>query len=358
MRKLLILLTIIVILPLFSLKIAADDRVDELISDFGEVLPDGFEGLADGEGVIGMADADSILSYIMGALSGERGAILSFLKVLLGSAVLMSVAALCHDRLSVQAEICVGFISSMLIFSSLAPILTRISEAISQISGFFAAVIPITVSITALGGGSATASTQAVGMYTALSAVGGIGGEIFLGLSAFGLALSLISALGNDGIYSVVRGLRSLFGWVTGIFTALITAAFSLQTIVSSAADSASMRAVRYAASGLIPVVGSTVSGAISTLAAGLGYARSIVGGGAILVILYMALSPLILLLIYRLALTLGGIFADFSGSAMASRIFSSYRYALDMTVTVYSLSALIYLFEIIIFTVIGAWVL
>ena len=118
------------------------------------------------------------------------------------------------------------------------------------------------------------------------------------------------------------------------------------------------MRAVRYAASGLIPVVGSTVSGAISTLAAGLGYARSIVGGGAILVILYMALSPLILLLIYRLTLTLGGIFAYFSGSAMASRIFSSYRYALDMTVTVYSLSALIYLFEIIIFTVIGAWML
>ncbi len=354
MKKILILLTIIVILPLFSLKIAADEGVDELMGDFESILPDGFEGLSDADGVLNMAESESILSYVAEALSGERGMILSFLMTLLGSAVLLSVASLCHDRLSAQAETCVGFIASMLIFSFLSPILSRVGEAVSEISRFFAAMIPITVGITSLGGGSATAGTQAVGMYTALSAVGGVGGEIFLGLSAFGLALSLISPLGNEGLGSVIRGLRGLFGWVTGIFTALITAAFSLQTIVSSAADSASMRAVRYAASGLIPVVGSTVSGAISTLASGLSYAKSIIGGGAILVILYMALTPLILLLIYRLALTLGGIFADFSGSAIASRIFSSYRYALDMTVTVYSLSTLIYLFEIIIFTVIG----
>ena len=354
MRKILILLTIIVIFPLFSLKIAAEDKAEGFISDFSEILPDGFDSLADTDGIMSYADGESILSYVVGALSGERGSIISFLMTLLGSAVLISVASLCHDRLSGQAEGAVGFISSVLIFSSLAPILTRVSEAISSISRFFAALIPIAAGITALGGGSATASTQAVGMYTALSTVGGIGGEIFLGLSAFGLALSLISPLGNEGIGSVIRGLRGLFGWVTGIFTALITAAFSLQTIVASAADSASMRAVRYAASGLIPVVGSTVSSAISTLASGLSYAKSIIGGGAVVVILYMALTPLILLLIYRLALTVSGIFADFAGSAMASRIFSSYRYALDMTVTVYSLSTLIYLFEIIIFTVIG----
>ena len=120
------------------------------------------------------------------------------------------------------------------------------------------------------------------------------------------------------------------------------------------AADSAAMRAAKYAASGLIPIVGTTVAGAISTLAAGLSYARGIIGGGAIAVIVYLALSPLVLILLYRLALSIVVIFADFTGAKAVSRMLSAYRFALDMTLSAYSLSALIYVFLIIVFLRIG----
>ena len=354
MKKIVLLLTILVIFSFFSLKISADDSVDDFISDFENALPDGFSDMSNSEKLIDMASPESLLSYIIGGISGEKSKIISFLFTLLGSATLISLASLCHGSLSEQAQTAVGVICSMLIFSGISPLIATVTDGITKLSKFFASLIPITVGITALGGGSATASAQAVGMYTALSSVGGLGGEIFLALSAFGMAMSLLSAFGNEGVGSVTRGFRSLFGWVTGIFTALLTAAFSLQTIVASSVDRGAMRAIKYAASGLIPVVGSTVSGAISTLASGLSYAKGIIGGGAILVMLYMAISPLVVLLIYRLALTLAGIFSDFASCSVASRIFSSYRFALDMTVTVYSLSALIYLFEIIIFTLIG----
>lgn len=354
MRKILFLLSIVVILLLFSIPCSAVDRVDEYISEFKESLPDGYEELADQESLINAASPKSLLSYVIGVISGERSEIFGFFLALLGTAALCSVASLCHERLSGVVQCVVGMISSVVIFSYLRPLIESITDGISKISGFFASLIPITLGITALGGGTATASAQAVGMYTALSSVGGFGGEIFISLGSFGLAMSLISPFHNDGIAAVLRGVRGLFGWLSGIFTALITAAFSLQTIVASSVDSASMRAVRYAASGLIPVVGSTVSGAISTLASGLSYAKGVVGGGAILVIIYMALSPLILMLLYRLALTLANIFSDFAGASVASRIFTAYRFSLDMTVTVYALSALIYLFELIIFTVIG----
>ena len=354
MRKIVILLSLVVILPLFTLDCSAETLIEGYISDFNNTLPDEYDYLSESDRIIDAASPKSLLSYVIGAISGERGEILKFFLTLLGSVALTSAASFCHEKLSTQAQTAVGIICSILIFSYMRPLIDSVTEGISKISGFFASLIPITLGITSLGGGAATASAQAVGMYTALSTVGGLGGEIFIALGAFGLAMSLLSAFGNEGIASVCRGLRGLFGWLTGIFTALITAAFSLQTLVASSVDSASMRAVRYAASGLIPVVGSTVSGAISTLASGLSYAKGIIGGGAIVVIVYMALSPLAVLLIYRLALTLATVFSDFSGAAVASRIFSSYRYALDMTVTVYALSALIYLFEIIIFTIIG----
>jgi stage III sporulation protein AE len=291
---------------------------------------------------------------ILASAKGERGNFLSFCLLLLGSVAIYFLASGCHADFKKQTEASVGCLIALAIFPTVLSALSSVESSILALSDFFAALTPITVGITALGGGSATASVQAVGMYTALSSVGGIGGEIFISLSAFGLSMSLLSAFGNEGVGSVTRGFRSLFGWVTGIFTALLTAAFSLQTIVASSVDRGAMRAIKYAASGLIPVVGSTVSGAISTLASGLSYAKGIIGGGAILVMLYMAISPLAVLLIYRLALTLAGIFADFAASSVASRIFSSYRFALDMTVTVYSLSVLIYLFEIVIFILIG----
>ena len=358
MRKILILLTIIVILPCFSIVCAAQGEVDKYVFDFEGILPEGFEDLTDADGIVEKADVESLLSHIITVISGERGSIATFFLLLLGSAMLISLASSSQMGASETARSTVGVVCSILIFGSVSPLLNNISESITSISNFFASLIPIILGITALGGGVATASAQAVGMYTALSAVGGVGVRLFLTISAFGLAVSLLSAVGNDNISAVCRGLRSLFGWVCGIFTAIITAAFSLQTIVTSSLDSASMRAVRYAASGLIPVVGSTVSGAISTLASGLSYAKSIIGGGAILVILYLSLSPLTLLLLYRLALTVATVFSDFADASAASGIFNSFRFSLDMMITVYALSALIYLFEIIIFTVVGVAVL
>lgn len=354
MRKIYFLLIIVVIMPLFTINCSADDGVDGYISDFEDILPDGFEGISDTDNLMEMADLSALVYEVVRALSEGKGDIVGFFFTLLGSAALMSVGSICHDKLSGAVQTSVGVVSSVLIFTSITPLVNMVGDTIVKISEFFSSLIPITVGISALGGGITTAGVQGSGMYAALSLVGGIGGRIFLSLSSFGLAMSLLSAFNGEGIASVCRGFRGLFAWVTGIFTALITAAFSLQTLVASAADSAAMRAVKYASSGLIPVVGSTVSGAISTLATGLAYARGVVGGGSIVVILYMALSPMVLLLAYRLSLSLVIILSDFMGTGVASRVFSAYRFSLDMTITVYALSALIYLFEIVIITMMG----
>lgn len=356
MKKYLILLIIVVILPFFSLSVSAEGEMDEYISDFENIIPDEFGGLGDGaDETVEMLSPKALFTEVISVIADNGGQVMTFFLKLLGSSVLMSAAGLCSERYKKQTSAAVGVVCSLLIFDSLGPLFLSVESVLAEISDFFAALIPITVGIVALGGGVSTAGVQASGMYTALSVVGKAGGGLFIGISSFGLAMSLLSALGHDGISSVTKGVKELFTRVTGIFTALLTAAYSLQTIISSAADSAAMRAAKYAASGLIPIVGTTVAGAISTLAAGLSYARGIVGGGAIAVIIYLALAPLTLLLLYRLALSIVIIFADFTKSEGTSRLFSSFRFALDMTVTVYSLSALIYLFLIIVFLRMGA---
>jgi len=353
MKKAVVLLIIVVILPVFTLSASADDGVDGYISDFENLLPEGFEGVSeDTDGLIERADIRSLFTEIISVIADGGGEVMSFFLRLLGSCILLCAAGLVQERFARQTEAAVGIICSLLVFDSLGSLFVTVEQALGQISDFFSALIPLVVGITALGGSTATAGVQASGMYTALSVVGNVGTRLFLGISAFGLAMGLLSALGNEGISSVSKGVKELFTKITGIFTALLTAAYSLQTIISSAADSAAMRATKYAASGLIPIVGTTVAGAISTLAAGLSYAKGVIGGGGIIVIIYMALAPLTLMLLYRLALSVVMIFASFTRSGGAVKIFTSYRFALDMTITVYSLSALVYLFLIIVFVI------
>lgn len=355
MKKLIILLTIVVILPLFTLVSYADDEAEDYISDFNNAIPEQMGDLkTDTDSLLSASSPRALFTEIWRVIGSEGGAVSSFFLRLIGCAVLLSLSSLCHERMSRWVEVSVGIICSLLIFEPIERLFCDVSATLSSIGDFFSALIPIAIGITALGGAPTSAGVQGTGMYTVLSAVGGVGRQIFLSVSAFGLAMSLLSALGHSGVESITKGVKQLFSRVTGIFTALLTAALSLQTIIASAADSAAMRAAKYAASGLIPIVGSTVAGAISTLTAGMSYARGVVGGGAIVVIVYLALSPLVLLLMYRVSLSLAIIFTDFIGVSGGNKIFSSYRASLDMIITVYSLSALVYLFEIVLFIRIG----
>lgn len=354
MKKLCILLTIIVILPFFSVYSKADGEVDKYLTDYENSLPEDFAAFGKEENSLSSLEFYSIISYLIETMSENGGRIGKFFMLLVGVSAIITVSSFIGGGLSSVSESVVGLISSILIYSSLSPVIYSVNDGITNLNSFFSSIIPIAVGVNALGGLVTTAGVQATGMYSALNLVTLLGGEIFLSLSSLGLALALISSLGGNEISSVLKGVKGMFNWITGIATALMTATFALQNLVSSAKDSATIRAIRYSASSLIPVVGSTVSGAVGTLSSGISYAKGIIGGGAVAVILYMAISPLAVLLLYRLALSLAIILSDFLGSKMPSRIFSAFRFSLDMTVTVYSLSALIYIFNIVVFTTVG----
>ena len=355
MKKYVFLLIIVVILQLFALNCSAEGEVDEYISDFESCVPKDLSDLVgDTDKLVEMTSFRALLDELGSVIISGGGEVVGFFLKLVGCTLLMSLAGLCMEKFSTQVSAAVGVICSLLVYDSLGPLFSKVEESLLSLADFFAALIPITVGITALGGATSSAAVQGTGMYTVLSLVGGVGTRLFFAVSSFGLAMSLLSALGHRGVSAISRGVKELFGRITGICTALLTAAISMQTVIASAADTAALRAAKYATSGLIPIVGGAVAGAISTLTAAMSYAKGIVGGGAVAVIVYLALSPLALLLLYRLALSVVIILSEFIGAPPASGLFTSFRFALDMTLTVYTLSALIYLFMIVIFIWIG----
>ena len=349
MRKLVFFITIVVILSGFSIKTSAESDVDEYIFEFENILPEDMKELDDTGEILESVGIEGIFREIISVISGERSRVLSFFLTLVGVIIMNALVGLISGELREVLRAVVGILSSIAIFTTVNNLVSEVLLSLDKVSSFFSALIPVTVAVTAFGGGESSAVVQGTGMYVSLSLLSKLGGGIFSSVCSFGLASALLSPLGGQIIQSLSLAVKSIFTRALGIFTAIITATFSLQTVIASAADSAAMRAARYVASGLIPVVGSTVSGALSTITSGMSYAKGIIGGGGVAVILTLAISPLLVLLLFRLALS-ASIGLSQILDADCSTILTAYRSALDMTLAVYSLSTLVYLFEIIIF--------
>ena len=348
MKTTLKMIIIVVILALFSLSASASET-DKHLEDFGEIIPEGFEELKENpSGAASVIGFENILSEVSLALSKKQGQIGAFFITVLGAAAILAVSSLSETPALTATRSGLGLMISATLSASLLPLFSEMSRSLSEASRFFGALIPISTAISVSTGAVATASVGAVGMGITLSLVGGAGSSVLLSLSGLTLSLGMLSPLGSNECSSIVKGVRSLFFWFLGMVTTLLVGSLSLQTVLASAQDSAAMRGVKYLASGMIPVVGGTVSGALSTLASGMAYVKGVVGVGSVWVLAIIFLPPLLTLLLYRLALTLAVSITE--GVGADSEPFSSLRFALDTLIAVYSLSVLVYIFEVILF--------
>lgn len=350
MKKRVKIIIIVVIFALFSLPVSASEIHDEHLSKFEEILPEGYEALADADGAYSLIGFDAVLKVLVDGISGESGALGAFFLLLLGTLLLSHISSFSSGSLSEAAESAVALVSSVLILRALLPPFLSAMKTVGELSSFFSLAVPIMTGITLSGGGVSSAAAGAVGMNFTVSIVTSLAGGALLPLGAFAFSLGLVSSLGDESAATLARGIKSIVGWLVGILTTLFLGTLSLQTVIASARDSAAMRAAKYAAQGIIPVVGGTVSGALSTLVGGLAYAKDIVGSGAIALILTAAISPLAIMLLYRLALSAAISLSATLSATSFSRSLSAFSFATDTVIVIYSLSTITYILEIILF--------
>ena len=95
------------------------------------------------------------------------------------------------------------------------------------------------------------------------------------------LAVTLVSAINPSlDLGSLAESVKKLVIWVLGIVMTLFTGLLSIQSFAGAAADNLSARAVKFAASSFIPVIGGSISEAYSAVpvdaASETGYAASV----------------------------------------------------------------------------------
>ncbi len=349
-KKLIKMSIIVVIFLVFTLKTSAKSYSDEQLDNFESILPESFSGISeDTDKLIDRIGISALFEEISAIISHSGSRVLEFFLSLLALGALLALAEGLSSKFGRVASAALGAITSLCIFSYISELFFSTEENLSSLCSFFSSAIPIFTAVSVSSGAVGTASVQAVGMNFTLSLISGVGTSVLLLAVGMGLALAMLLFFGDERISALSGSVAGFFKWTVGIATTLIIATFSLQSIVASASDGVAMRAAKYAASGMIPVVGGTVSGALSTLTAGLSYAKGVIGAGAVAVVVSIALSPLIIMLLYRAALSLAGSLCSVFGSS-AVKIYTAYRSALDSLIAVYSLSACVIIFEIILF--------
>ena len=322
-------------------------EIDGIIEDFTDAVPDGLQDMADTEKLTESVGIKEILSGVISGVRGQGGELVAFLLILLAVGLMTSLASLGGGETSAFASRAVGIVCSAMLFERLIALIDGAVSSLCEINEFFSAVIPVALAVNSLGVSPTTASTQATGMGLTLSLYSYLGVEV-LG-TLVGVIFVLSSASSIDPLFAALsRNVRNLFLSFIGILTALVSACFALQSTISSSADTAMMRSARYAVSSSVPIVGSTVSGALNMLAGGVAYARGIVGGGAIAVVLTLMLAPMVTILAYRFCLKIGIFFCSVSGGGEG--ILSPFLFALDTLLAVYSLTATLYVVELVAF--------
>lgn len=118
--------------------------------------------------------------------------------------------------------------------------------------------------------------------------------------------------------------LISTFKWSIGIVFTLFTGFLSLQGISAGKYDSISLKATKFAMKSYIPIIGSYVSDGMDFFVLGATLVKNSIGLVGVIILVVTILSPIILIIIYKLSLQLCSGILEMTGNSSISSFLAS----------------------------------
>lgn len=258
--------------------------------------------------------AENVFSHIWGFLrSGAKTPIAAgggILAVILISAALgsmeinggVSSAVLYATAISVAAVICI-------------PVFSVINASVSAMQGcavFMSAFVPIFAVIVASAGSAVTSVSMSSLLLGGVQAVNFISNFVVIpllgGFLSISLATSVSPILARSGI---ADGIKKLAFWIMSLLTTVFVGILSIQTAVNASADTLTLKTAKFIVGSSVPVAGTALSEALTTVTASLGLLKSSVGVYGIIACCMIFLPLLAELFIWRITLILNACVSD-----------------------------------------------
>ena len=282
----------------------------------------------------------TVLSSVWDAFVSSLKAPVSMLgRLIAAAAVCVMIKGLAPSTGTQSAFSTVSALVCMLIISdTLSGSLDELMKALEGINSFMVTYIPVFAGLSTASGHAASAAGYYSVMFFVCEIMAYAANKLLVPLISCVAALSLVSAMGplldlSKTAASIKSFVTKALGFIMLIFTFLVT----VTGLTGNAADTVGTKAVRFAASSFIPVIGGSVSEAYSAVRSSLGVIRTSVGAIGLITVFIIVLRPLMTVIAMKLAIglaeTVHRMFALESSSLVLSGISSVLSIAMSIVI-------------------------
>ena len=287
-----------------------DDETRKILGDFKIDVSssDGVSSLSFG----------SIISSLISIFFGNLSSPASMLGKLIAAAVLCTLAQSISDAGSGINEVfrILGTLAVILtIYDCIKDSIDITLNCLNELNVFMISYIPIYSGIISASGGAGASVSYYGGDLFLCECAAFAAKSIIAPLVSVLLAASIVGAVNPDvKLGNIAAAVKKAIQWMLGMLMTVFTGLLTIQNAVGASADSIKSKAVRFAASSFIPIIGSSVSETYSALKGSLGMIRTGTGAVGVIIIAAIVLRPIIILLTVRAVLALGKVFCEILG--------------------------------------------
>lgn len=277
-----------------------------------------------------MSDIGYLSSVVIELVGARLGEATELFALILAAIVLSAVFGALGEgndggALSSAMRFCsVGAVISVMIYT-LYRHFGMIERFFEQLSAAVGGMIPVTVSIWAMGGNVSTATVGNATFYVMLNVCQKIYASTVLPVCCTLTVLGVCDALSDDvRMGRMINAVKRTYNFILGAVMTLLLSSMAAQTAIAASADTVTARTARIVSGTVIPILGGGVGDTFRTLATGVTYLKNVFGIGGIIIIALLTLPLVISVLLTRFVLMLGAGIADMLGCGGQARLLES----------------------------------
>lgn len=207
----------------------------------------------------------------------------------------------------------------------LCGVISDTCDIIRGVCGFMTLYIPIMAGLMISAGEPISGASYCTAMMTAAQAISALSSNVFLPLLNIFLGISVTSAISpRMKLSSLCDMLYKVCKWMMTFCMSVFVSVLTFQSIITTKSDGAAGRALRFAVSSFVPVVGSALGESLASVRGGLKMLKSGAGVFVIFGSAFLFLPILIRCLLWILSLNLSASVGDILGTGGISTLLRS----------------------------------
>lgn len=221
-------------------------------------------------------------------------------------------------------------------------------SAVSAVGIFMLSFVPIYSGILLSRGKSATAAGFSSVMLTVSEAVGALCSYAIMPLNGMQLALAVSGSVSDSADVSAIGStLKKASTWTLSLATTVLLGVLGIQTAVAASADSLTAKTAKFIVGTAVPVVGSAVSEALSTVHGCLKLLSSSAAVYAVAAIALILLPSVTELILWRVALSAAAAAADILGVKKTASLLRSVDSAIAFTLGILIFTCVLFIISV-----------